>query len=396
MSTEGALDRLRSAPWLGTAARFFKVLDGDQGRTRAVGGIVRDTLLGIAWARTDIDMATELLPQEVMARAGKAGFGVHPTGLEHGTVTLVAGGVVAEVTTLRKDIETFGRHAEVRFGTDWRADAARRDFTMNALYAGADGSLFDPLEGLADCLARRVRFIGDADARIAEDRLRVYRYFRFCATHGEEMFDDEALAACGRAAATLGQLSAERVGSEMLKLLDAPRCTRALEAMCKLSILWPDLIPPAALAVLGRLNAGDAASRMAIFVAQGTSISLLQTRWRLSNGLRRQVEQLARGASLAAEGKLKELVYRLPEQKEEAIRIAAALGNWPEERTLAATREAAGYAPGAFPLKGEDLIAAGVSRGPALGAALRRLERDWIESGFELGKQALLARLGQT
>lgn len=390
MNADGARERLRSAPWFEKSLRFLAVLDGENRRTRVVGGVVRDTLLGIERMRPDIDMATELLPEMVMARAKKAGFGVHPTGIEHGTVTLVAGDAVAEVTTLRKDVETFGRHAQVMFGTDWTEDAARRDFTMNALYADAEGTLFDPLDGLADCLARRVRFIGDADARIAEDRLRVYRFFRFCATHGNELFDDEALAACGRAAGTLGQLSAERIGAEMLKLLDAPQCAKALEAMCALSILPPELVPLAALPALERLDAQDAASRIAVLIASGIEASSLQAGWRLSNGLRREAEQLASGAALAADGRLKELAYRFPAQKREAVRIAAALGDWSGERALA---EVAGYSPGAFPLKGQDLVAAGVSKGPELGATLRRLEQDWIDSGYELDGQALLDRI---
>lgn len=173
------LIRLKSAPWLHEAEtqRLFALLDGAAGKTRAVGGIVRDTLLDRVRESGEIDFATELLPEEVMQRAAAAGVPAYPTGIEHGTVTLKLGTLLAEVTTLREDVETFGRHATVRFGTDWTRDAERRDFTMNALYVGQDGALFDPLGGVADCLEERVRFIGDADQRIAEDRLRVYRFF---------------------------------------------------------------------------------------------------------------------------------------------------------------------------------------------------------------------------
>ncbi len=392
-----AQDRLRSAPWLKKAARFFDVLDGARGRTRVVGGAVRDALLGLDRSKTDIDMATELLPREVMDRAGRAGFAVHPTGIDHGTVTLVAGGLTAEVTTLRKDVETFGRHARVDFGTDWAADAARRDFTMNALYAGADGGLFDPVGGLEDCLARRVRFIGDADARIAEDRLRVYRYFRFCATHGREQFEDAALSACRRAAGSLHQLSAERVGAEMLKLLNAPQCALTLEQMIATSVLDTGILPQGALPMLFRLEglgkAPTAVVRLAMVAAQQVDVGSLQKRWRLSNALTRQIRDLADAAALARELRLTELAYRFPSLKANAVTVAAALENWSGAERERVEREVLALAPGDFPLSGNDLVAAGVPKGAALGAELRRLEQEWIESNFRLDRQALLGRI---
>jgi poly(A) polymerase len=281
-AADDARARLRNAAWLTKAEPFLDILDGANGRTRVVGGLVRDTLLGLDRSATDIDMASVYEPEEVMERGKRAGFAVHPTGVEHGTVTLVADGVSAEVTTLRQDIETFGRHARVKFGTDWEADARRRDFTMNALYAGHHGELFDPISGLADCLARCVRFIGDADARIAEDRLRVYRYFRFCATHGEQQFNDEALTACRRASDALDQLSAERIGAEMLKLLNAPRCVLALGHMTKMAVLGPDVMPANAFPALSRLESGEyttsATARMAVIAAHGVSLDGLQKR----------------------------------------------------------------------------------------------------------------------
>ena len=204
---EEAETRLCTAGWLQNPAlqRIFKALDGGAGRTRAVGGVVRDTLMAHDRTSTDFDLATELSPDQVVKRAHAAGIASYPTGIEHGTVTLKANDLVAEVTTLREDVETYGRHAKVEFGTDWRRDAERRDFTLNALYAGPDGQLFDPLGGAADCLAGIVRFIGDADQRIAEDRLRVYRFFRFTASHGHEQFDATGLVAVKRAAGTLDE-----------------------------------------------------------------------------------------------------------------------------------------------------------------------------------------------
>ncbi|MCS6760402.1 MAG: CCA tRNA nucleotidyltransferase, partial [Candidatus Devosia euplotis] len=187
---------LRSAEWLlrTQTQAIFAALDGARGRTRAVGGVVRDTLMEREHANPDIDLATELLPEVVLARAAAAGIAGYPTGIAHGTVTLKLGDALAEVTTLRRDIETNGRHAIVAFGTDWAADAGRRDFTLNALYCGADGTLFDPLDGVEDALAGKVRFIGDAGERIAEDGLRVYRFFRFSASHGQQQFDPAGVA----------------------------------------------------------------------------------------------------------------------------------------------------------------------------------------------------------
>ncbi|MEX0860899.1 MAG: CCA tRNA nucleotidyltransferase, partial [Cucumibacter sp.] len=232
-----APETLAGAAWLKAPATraVFKALDGKAGRTRAVGGIVRDTLLGIG--RADIDMATEFKPKEVMARAEAAGLTAHPTGIAHGTITLVHQGNPIEVTTLRRDIETDGRRAVVRFGTDWADDAARRDFTMNAVYAFANGKLFDPLGGVEDCLARRVRFIGHPDDRIKEDYLRILRFFRFFAVYGDGRPDAEGLKACARLKAGLAQLSAERVWGELKKLLGAEDPSRALLWMRTAAVL---------------------------------------------------------------------------------------------------------------------------------------------------------------
>ena len=213
--------RLREAHWvhLPELRAILALLEGEAGRTRIVGGLVRDTILDLPHAVSDIDIATELLPDDVTERAREAGIAVYPTGIDHGTVTLRHGTVVVEVTTLRQDVETDGRHAIVRFGTDWIADASRRDFTLNALYADMDGALFDPLGGLGDCIDARVRFIGEPAQRIAEDGLRVYRFFRFSASHGREAFDPAGLEACAAAAHSLDHLSAERVGGEIRRML---------------------------------------------------------------------------------------------------------------------------------------------------------------------------------
>jgi poly(A) polymerase len=199
---------LKDAEWLKRpeTKRVFAALSADGVETRAVGGAVRNTLLGLPV--TEIDLATTALPEQVMALARKAGLKAIPTGIEHGTVTVVVDGAPFEVTTLRRDVETYGRHATVAFTEDWEEDARRRDFTLNALYAGSDGTVFDPLGGYADLVAGRVRFIGEAEARIKEDYLRILRFFRFNAYYGKGPLDPEGLQASVRLRAGLDQLSA--------------------------------------------------------------------------------------------------------------------------------------------------------------------------------------------
>ncbi|WP_332717704.1 CCA tRNA nucleotidyltransferase [Pelagibacterium mangrovi] len=394
MRRDEALARLKGADWLDAARPFFDCLDGADGRTRAVGGIVRDTLLGRPRGSTDIDMATELLPDEVAARGRAAGLGVHPTGVDHGTVTLVHEGRAVEVTTLRRDVETFGRHAKVAFGTDWAEDARRRDFTMNALYCGADGELFDPLDGLDDCLAGRVRFIGDPDERIAEDRLRVYRYFRFAASHGNERFEPEAVEACARAAGDRGALSAERVGGEMMRLLAQPHCAATLAVMVKIGMLTS--VPAGALSAFERLErqpaAADAALRLAVLDLTGGSVADLRSAWRLSNATMARVADLVAGARLAEAERWAELSYRHRENSAQAVAIAAAVGGHGPEWATEAMAVVEDHGWTRFPVSGSDLLAMGIEPGPALGAELKRLEALWIDSRFELDKGALLEK----
>ncbi|WMT86038.1 CCA tRNA nucleotidyltransferase [Pelagibacterium sp. 26DY04] len=399
MSREQALTRLAQADWLDAARPVFDCLDGAMGRTRAVGGIVRDTLLGRPRGSTDIDMATELTPDEVLARGKAAGLGAHPTGVEHGTVTLVHDGRAVEVTTLRRDVETFGRHARVAFGTDWTEDARRRDFTMNALYCGVDGVLFDPLGGLEDCLERRVRFIGDPDARIAEDRLRVYRYFRFAASHGEQRLEEQALAACMRAAGELGALSAERVGSEMMRLLAQPKCAATLAAMVRVGVLAAALFSPQALKALERLEALPlpitADMRLAAMELTGAQVAALRVEWRLSNATMASLGQLTAALELARAANWAELAYRHPERRTQAIALATAL----DQHAIAWMNEAISTVEGMgsrnFPISGADLLAHGMKPGPEVGAELKRLERLWIESRFELDRDGLLEQVRQ-
>jgi len=388
-----ALDRLAHAPWLRARGvqKLFRLFDGAKGRTRAVGGAVRDTLLGMVRDDLEVDFATELTPDEVMGRARASGVHAIPTGIAFGTVTLVIDGGAYEVTTLRQDVETDGRRARVAFGTDWRADAERRDFTLNALYCGPEGQLFDPLGGLDDCLARRVRFIGDARARIEEDRLRVYRFFRFSASHGGEAHDPDGLAAVQSFARDLAHVSAERVGHEMVRMLGLAKIARTLEVMRAQGIL---LISAGTAARLAHYEAvaGEAlaAARLALLIAERPA-GEVQQQWRLPNALTRQAEEMLSAALLLVEGKLAHAAYRHRGEAVAAVPVAAALAGWDAAETKQVKAAVAELDPPPFPIKGRDLIAAGIAAGPGVGATLAHLEEAWIASNYELGREQLLA-----
>lgn len=397
MNKLGDIDeRLKRADWLmrPETQRMLALLDGAEGRTRVVGGIVRDTLLELPRANSDIDMATELKPEEVILRAERARLSAYPTGIEHGTVTLRLDRLTAEVTTLREDVETDGRHAVVRFGTDWRQDALRRDFTLNALYAGMDGTLFDPLHGVEDCLARKVRFIGKPAERIAEDRLRVYRFFRFSASHAGEQFDPEGLAACAAAAGTLGRLAAERVGAEMRRMLALPRIANTLRAMREAEVLpLPEAMTRLLHGYERRARKPEYAARLAILMSE-IGAERLQAMWRLSNDDIGTAEAILSAARLIAEFKLNEAAYRHPGALADGIDVAATLSNWGDAGKLAVVEQLQRLDVPHFPIRGNDLISLGMRPGRELGVELERLERAWIASGFALDRAALLAMVG--
>ncbi|RBP96948.1 poly(A) polymerase [Rhodobacter sp. 140A] len=351
-----------------------------------VGGCVRNAALGTAVS--DIDISTDARPEQVVALAEAAGLRAVPTGIEHGTVTVIADHEPHEITTFRRDVETFGRHATVAFSTRIEEDAARRDFTMNALYARADGTVLDPLgEGLADLAARRLRFVGEPTQRIREDFLRILRFFRFTAWYGapDEGFDAEGLAACAMLAEGIERLSRERVGHEMRKLLGAPDPAPAIAAMAATGIL-PHVLPgadPAALAPLVHLEAGlpaDPIRRLAVL--GGTDPA---ERLRLSKPEARRLERLREGALSGAGPAV--LGYRLGARDGlDAVLIQAALTGMPPAET-SRNRVEFGAAQ-RFPVQAADLMPA--LQGAALGARLKELEARWIASGFALDRAALL------
>lgn len=396
MSRHDAILRMRSAWWVKdrSVRQIFSILDGPAGQTRAVGGIVRDTIVDKTSADGDIDMATELLPDEVVKRARAAGMPCYPTGIDHGTVTIRNGQVVAEVTTLRKDVKTDGRHAVVEFGTNWGADARRRDFTMNALYAAPSGALFDPLDGLEDLLNGRVRFIGDPDQRIAEDRLRVYRFFRFCASHGGESCAAEDMQACKRFAHDLGNLPAERVGAEIVKMMGLSRVAATFANMRKAGILDFSV---AALQALARYEDSTGspvvAARLAVLMGF-RDMGRMKEEWRLSSAVIREAQEVRQAAQMMIDGSLYETAYRHGRFAYVALPVAFALADWSDAQVQEVRSFWDQMDVPAFPVGGEDLLDAGFTQGPDLGKALRRVETDWVSSGFKLTREDLLAKLG--
>ncbi len=364
---------------------------------------MRDTLLGLPVS--DVDLATTLHPEKVIARARGAGLKAIPTGLDHGTVTIVADGTSFEVTTLRRDVETFGRKASVAFTEDWAEDAARRDFTLNALYAGADGTLFDPLGGYPDLVAGRVRFIGDPVQRINEDYLRILRFFRVNAFYGRGPFDAEGLSACVRERAGLRLLSAERVAAELKRLVVAPRAAEAVSVLFTHGLVCDILGSVPRLPRFERLmkveealgrapNAILRLAALAVFVPEDAK--RLALRFKLSNA---EQALLSLGGApfdkaLPAEAAARRKLYRLGrEAYASRVLLAWATSDAPIED--AGWRRAATLAdrwdPPVFPLRGPDITALGNFSGPEIGDMLRKIEGQWIEGGFAEDRDGLLA-----
>ncbi|MEE4450297.1 CCA tRNA nucleotidyltransferase [Novosphingobium resinovorum] len=371
------LPEILDAPWMHREDIAALVAALGQGNARHVGGAVRDTLLGLPVK--DIDMATVLRPEAVIARLDAAGIRTVPTGIEHGTVTAVLPGGPVEITTLRHDVATDGRRATVAFAQDWREDAARRDFTINALYADpAGGAIFDWFGGLEDLAARRVRFIGDARERIREDHLRILRYFRFQARFGSLPADAQAEAACAELAATLKGLSRERVGMETMNLLGLPDPAPTVRRMAELGVLaviLPEADPEALAALVAAERAQgiapDALRRLAALLpAQSSLAEQVAARFRLSAA---QKKRLALAAARAGDpGDPRALAYRLGRDAAlDRLLVAgsdiSALDRWDIPQ---------------LPLKGGQIVARGVGAGPEVARILRRVEDRWIAEGF--------------
>ena len=395
---DSGLPSLAGADWLNRpeTRAVFDALLADGAEARAVGGAVRNALMDRPVK--DVDIATTALPEEVMRLAKKAGLHAIPTGLEHGTVTIAVKHMPVEVTTLRRDIETFGRHARVTFTTDWIEDARRRDFTMNALYCAPDGTVHDPLGGYGDLKARRVRFIGDARERIREDYLRTLRFFRFNAEYAHGLSADaEGVAATVAEKAGLAKLSGERIRAELLLLLAAPGSVSAIRTMRDAGLTEPLIGAPGDVEALERLvaiehalgTAPDAILRLAALMLAEMSPAQLQERLRLSAA---ETTKLAQAAvhdrafdPATSEKEARAFIYR---------HGAAAFTNG---ATLAWARSGDGagdvtraerlglpqrwQAP-ELPVRGSDVLALGIPAGPAVGSMIAAFEAWWIARGY--------------
>jgi poly(A) polymerase len=399
--------RRLDAAWLREAPLrdVLAALDAGGEEARVVGGAVRNAILGEP--QGDVDIATTAQPDEVIRRVEAVGFKAVPTGVEHGTVTVVAAGRPFEVTTLREDVETFGRHAKVAFGRDWRRDAERRDFTMNALSLSRDGTVHDYVGGLDDIEARRVRFIGEPATRIAEDYLRILRFFRFHAAYGEGAADAQGLAACVASRAGLDQLSRERVRIEVFKLLLARHAVPTLAQMTETGLLEQVLggVPLlASYANMIKLEAALALAPDAVRRLGALGISVVEDAERLRERLRLTNAEYERLVSVGqcwwhisaswSEREARVLLYRLGGARfTDRVLLAwtrapqgAADATWHALATLPAR-----WSLPAFPLKAADFMARGVPKGPRLGAALAAAEEAWIAAGFPADASAVAA-----
>ena len=351
-----------------------------------VGGCVRNAIIGVPVG--DIDIATDALPEAVTKIATAAGFRAIPTGIDHGTVTVIAGGIAHEVTTLRRDVQTDGRHALVAYCSDIAEDAARRDFTMNALYAQADGTVIDPLGGLPDLLTRRVRFVGDANARIVEDYLRILRFFRFHAIYGDPShgLDADGLAACAENLAGLDALSRERVGAEMCKLLAALDPAPSLAAMEQTGVL--SLVLPGATSrmvpVLVHFEDGSPRSwlcRLAVLGGEDATDKL-----RLSRAATATLSQIREGMATATAPDALGWLYGMAVAGD-ILHARAALFEAPLPSGW--QDNAMRGADATFPVSAADLMPE--LEGPALGEKLKSMKDRWLATGLALTKVELLA-----
>lgn len=406
------LKSLGAQPWMTEAetVKVFEALATEPGMVRFVGGCVRNTLNGEPI--TDIDLATVHEPPRVIELLEKAGFKAIPTGIDHGTITAVHGKSVFEITTLRKDVATDGRRAVIAYTRNWEEDAERRDFTMNAIYADLDGTLYDPTGGIKDIETRTVRFIGDAHDRIREDYLRILRYFRFHTRYGHSNPDPAALAACTELKGGLKTLSGERIQSEFLKLLEADRAIEGLQVMESAGILvevLPEAKQLSAVATLidietKQLSICDSILRLAALIGPSQdAVSTVCDRLKFSNAARDRLQAIATNELKLtpdlSESKVRQHLYRMGEQLFKDVVLLTwiadkALAN--EKKWQAQLAVADNWTKPVFPLTGTQVIAAGVEKGPEVGRIMREIETWWVEQDFTPDETMLLERLNST
>ena len=383
--------------------RLIEVFEGGGAELRFVGGCVRDSLLGLGVS--DIDIATDALPDRIMGILRDAGIKSVPTGIEHGTVTAVVEGRAFEITTYRRDINTDGRHAVVEFGTDWREDVKRRDFTINAMSITPDGDLHDPFDGEGDLVAGRVRFVGDAQRRVREDILRILRWFRFHAHYGKPPPDVDALGACRGFAFRIPDLSGERIRYELLRLLAADDPMPSIELMIETDVIdavlgrGRQIQRLADLCVIERKMEmpPDPLLRLAALIGSPGMVVPLAERLRLSKAeQKRLLAVLGTEPSLGldtSEADRARIFYRLGIRiAKDRIRLA-----WAANPSVTAWQDwleaVQAFDVPAFPLSGRDVMAEGIFAGPAVGDALRQIEDWWIDARFTPDRVQCLAHL---
>jgi poly(A) polymerase len=411
MATIGPILRLVDADWLQRpeTQAVFAALTGRGHQARAVGGAVRNALLGLTVG--DVDIATTASPDEIIAAAQLAGLKAIPTGIAHGTVTVVANHVPFEVTTLREDVATFGRHAQVAFTKDWVADAHRRDFTINALYCSADGEVFDPLGSYVDLMGPRVRFIGDARKRIREDFLRILRFFRLSAEYAVNDIDSDGLAACVAERQGLALLSAERVRGELLRLLAAARAPAMIEKMLDYGLIVDILgsAPrPALIARLAAIEARLGRTADPVLRLAALAVEVSEDSDRLRGRLKLSGDEHAK--LLDASKHTPTIDPSTPEVTAKAVLFHHGADEYRCRVLLAWARSQASissrswqrrlklpdrWRPPEFPISGADVIALGVPAGPRVGCLLMTIEAWWIAGDFQASRSELLTRLDQ-
>jgi poly(A) polymerase len=406
--TELEEGRITPPPWMSEAATqaVLRAFSAAGVEARFVGGAVRDALLGRSVAGSsadaDIDIATPASPERVIDLLTQSGIRVVPTGLTHGTVTAVVPPRHFEITTLRRDVETFGRHARVAFDADWAADAGRRDFTINAIFLSPDGTIDDPVGGLADLRAHRVRFVGDPSTRIAEDVLRLLRYYRFEARFGAGVGDPQARTACRAAAHLLPTLSAERVAQELIKLIETQDPIAALRMMKEdgvLSVVLPEMRRFDRLQRMTEIEPEiDPPRRLAALIEVDPSgAAALAERLRFSNAWRDRLQGLAQPWPIDPQGDARaqrRMLYRLgAERYRDIALLLAADGAIPAARRGELLALVHAWAPPRFPLAGRDIVALGIPPGERVGQLVDAV-RDWWEAGdFTADRNACLAYL---
>ena len=384
--------------------KLMKVLLEDGGDARFVGGCVRDTLANRK--ELDIDIATTLIPQQVIERLKHHKIPFSTIGLKHGTIKAIVDGKPFEITTLRLDVLTFGRHADVKFTDDWKTDASRRDFTINAIFATLDGNLYDPFGGVEDLRLGRVRFVGDPEKRINEDILRILRFFRFYAHFGRGLPDDAALRACSAAAGQIPKLSAERICHEIMKLLESDRCAEVWRIMLRSGIVehfMPDATNVETLENLVRLESsydGDAYAlrRFAALIdATPKGMKNISQALRLSKNQASQLNKMVNPEVFVSmdigEGGVRKLVYHYGNDMARSLLLLAAARSGDEERLSPLYQTATSFRATRFPLLGDDVLAIGYESGSEVGRVLDAIESWWIAEDFKPRRTECLKKL---